>query len=128
VLPGGRPQKENEKDMAYFIIRVQLSEERTHADYGVLHRAMEDAKYMREIKADDGTFWHLLHAEYFFEGEATIEQVHARANEILSGLGFDGAVFVARAEQCLWNNLEPLASDPGKRRVSKLVTHFLRGL
>lgn len=78
--------------MASFTVRIALYQA-TWDDYNVLHAAMEQRGFSRQIKADDGRTYCLPWAEYNGTGNLTCSQVRdivsfRQGCMILAGLGW----------------------------------------
>lgn len=93
--------------MAQFITRVELHGVK-HGDesYDILHKAMESKGFIRTIKDSDGTTYHLLTAEYYAEGDFTIQDVVNAARSAANETSKKYSVFTSEFTKASWYNLD----------------------
>ena len=90
--------------MATFTTRVELH--RGHEDdYEVLHAAMEERGFSRQITSDDGVTYHLPTAEYNYSGNKTRSQVLDLAKAAASETNKKHAVLVTESNGRSWSGL-----------------------
>jgi hypothetical protein len=75
-------------------------------DYGVLHAAMEQRGFSRQITNDDGVTYHLPTAEYNYSGSKTRSRVLELAKEAASETNKKYAVLVTESNGRSWSGLE----------------------
>lgn len=90
--------------MAYFTIRVELHGA-TSADYTQLHENLARLGVTDIIADDAGTRYKMPPGEYNFQGNATIAQVLAAAQNAASQTNRKSAVFVSEATKRSWEGL-----------------------
>lgn len=91
--------------MATFTTRVELH--RGHEDdYEVLHAAMEERGFSRQITSDDGVTYHLPTAEYNYSGSKTRSQVLDLAKAAASETNKKHAVLVTESNGRSWAGFE----------------------
>lgn len=91
--------------MATITTRVELH--RGHEDdYEVLHAAMEERGFSRQITSDDGVTYHLPTAEYYYSGNKTRSQVLDLAKAAASETNKKHAVLVTESNGRSWSGFE----------------------
>ena len=91
--------------MATFTTRVELHKA-YEDDYEVLHAAMEQRGFSRQITSDDGVTYHLPTAEYNYSGSKTRSRVLELAKEAASETNKKYAVLVTESKGRSWSGLE----------------------
>lgn len=91
--------------MATFTTRVELHKA-YEDDYEVLHAAMEQRGFSRQITSDDGVTYHLPTAEYNYSGSKTRSRVLELAKEAASETNKKYAVLVTESNGRSWSGLE----------------------
>lgn len=87
-----------------YTTRVELhrgSEE----DYETLHSAMEREGFSRQVKSDDGTWYHLPTAEYNYQGNESRGEVREKAKRAAAKTGLAYMVLVTESNGRTWYNL-----------------------
>lgn len=74
-------------------------------DYETLHSAMEREGFSRQIKSDDGTWYHLPTAEYVYSGSQSRTEVREKAKRAAAKTGLTFMVLVTEANGWSWYNL-----------------------
>jgi hypothetical protein len=95
--------------MSQFTVRVELHQAEW-ADYDLLHAAMEQKHFSRQITSDDGSTYQMPWAEYNGTGNLTSVQVRDIAKTAADSTGKKNAVFVTEAASRAWVGLEVLVS------------------
>jgi hypothetical protein len=91
--------------LATFTTRVELHKA-YEDDYEVLHAAMEQRGFSRQITSDDGVTYHLPTAEYNYSGSTTRSRVLELAKEAASETNKKHAVLVTESNGRSWSGLE----------------------
>jgi hypothetical protein len=91
--------------LATFTTRVELHKA-YEDDYEVLHAAMEQRGFSRQITSDDGVTYHLPTAEYNYSGSETRSRVLELAKEAASETNKKYAVLVTESKGRSWSGLE----------------------
>ena len=95
--------------MSNYLARVELHDAEEEEDYAVLHTAMEQRGFLRQIQGDDGVPYQLPNATYVMQNTnitLTAAQDLAIAAAIETELEY--SLIVVEFENTLWSNLEPL--------------------
>ena len=91
--------------LATFTTRVELHKA-YEDDYEILHAAMEQGGFSRQITSDDGVTYHLPTAEYNYSGSKTRSQVLELAKAAASETNKKFAVLVTESNGRSWSGLE----------------------
>jgi hypothetical protein len=91
--------------LATFTTRVELHKA-YEDDYEILHAAMEQGGFSRQITSDDGVTYHLPTAEYNYVGSKTRSQVLELVKGAASGTNKKFAVLVTESNGRLWFGLQ----------------------
>jgi|SRR5882672_9858662 len=101
--------------MALFIVRVELhevnSQKPSGEDYSELHLAMQRRQYFRVIKADEGKWYHLPHAEYTVTWDATRKDVLDEVVGIAASVWQKAGVLVTESKGCTWRGLKEASAS-----------------
>lgn len=97
--------------MAKFIVRVELHTAGAR-DYDVLHEAMQQSGFRRDIMGSNGIQYDLPTAEYYLMGEYTAEAVREAARLAAVSTGKAVAVLVTQGTRLVWTGLQPSAVQP----------------
>lgn len=95
--------------MSEFIVRVELHDAEP-ADYNLLHEAMEQARFLRSIRATDGIWYDLPTAEYFWRRPGGVDLVMDRAKRAADQTGRSFSLLVtewSNGGSCHFYNLPP---------------------
>ena len=93
--------------MSNYLARVELYEVTQEEDYDKLHAAMEERRFLLQIKADDGTFYWLPSGTYAIQDtDMTLTVAHDAAVAASEQTGFEYSVMVVEFENIQWTNLE----------------------
>jgi hypothetical protein len=95
--------------MAQFTVRVELHQAQW-TDYQMLHAAMEQRGFTRQIASDNGQTYQMPWAEYNGHGNLTSVQVLDIAKVAADSTGKQNAVFVTEAASRAWIGLPAVAS------------------
>ena len=87
--------------MAMFLTRVELHSA-TGADYDRLHVEMAKQKFSRTIPADDGSRYQLPTAEYYSQGDLSVEAVRKLADVAIAATGKSAWVISVRWDMASW--------------------------
>jgi hypothetical protein len=90
--------------MASFTVRVELHNA-GDKDYETLHAAMARKGFSRQIRSDDGNWYHLPSAEYDYAAQESIDQVRPAAATAAGTTGRTFAVLVTEAGKRSWQGL-----------------------
>lgn len=93
--------------MARFTVRVELHDA-TWQQYVELHEHMSAEGFTNQIASDDGARYELPPAEYNFEGNATKEQVLAKARTAAAKVVRAYAVLVTESLGRTWYGLKQI--------------------
>jgi hypothetical protein len=93
--------------LSTFTTRIELHRA-YEDDYEVLHAAMEQRGFSRQITSDDGVTYHLPTAEYTFTGTRTRSQVLELAKAAASETNKKFAVLVTESNGRSWTGLEKI--------------------
>ncbi|CAM2154522.1 conserved hypothetical protein [Paraburkholderia tropica] len=66
--------------MSWYLVRVELLNEPSNADYTTLHQRMQSAGFNRWVISDSKQQFELPPAEYFRDSEESLDEVHKRAD------------------------------------------------
>lgn len=91
--------------MATFTTRVELHKA-YEDDYEILHTAMEERGFSRQVTSDDGVTYHLPTAEYNYTGSETRSQVLELAKAAASDTNKKFAVLVTESKGRSWSGLQ----------------------
>jgi hypothetical protein len=91
--------------MASFTTRVELHDA-TYNDYDTLHKAMEVEGFLRLIKSDNGTWYHLPTAEYNRITDLTRAQVLDSAKRAATKTKKAFAVLVTESDGRTWTGFK----------------------
>ncbi|TSD59068.1 DUF2622 domain-containing protein [Variovorax sp. KBS0712] len=94
--------------MARFTVRMVLHDNATWEDYAALHAAMAQRNLVDVITADNGVVYRLPPAEYYGQGEVTIERAREIASEAADTVGRRYSVFVTEGGNRAWRGLDPV--------------------
>jgi hypothetical protein len=92
--------------MAEFTVRMVLHDNATWDDYAALHAAMAQRNLIDVITADNGVAYRLPPAEYYGEGDVTIERAREIADEAAGTVGKRYSVFVTEGGRRAWRGLD----------------------
>jgi hypothetical protein len=87
--------------MTTFLTRVELHVA-TAADYEKLHDEMAKRRFSRQIRANDGTMYHLPTAEYSSYAELSTDAVRELADAAIAATGKTGWVITVRWDSASW--------------------------
>lgn len=71
---------QQEAEMSWYLVRVELLNEPSTADYTALHQRMQVAGFNRWVVSDAKQQFELPPAEYFRDSEESLDEVHKRAD------------------------------------------------
>lgn len=91
--------------MAQFTVRVELHRA-NQDDYDILHAAMEEEGFSRQIKSSDGARYHLPTAEYNRTSNKTREQIRDSAATAADTTGKKYAILVTESAGRAWQGLK----------------------
>lgn len=92
--------------MAEFTVRVVLHDNATWDEYNQLHEELAKRNLVDVITGDNGISYRLPPAEYYGEGDITIERCRAIAIEAAQLVGKRFAVFVTEGDKRAWRGLD----------------------
>jgi hypothetical protein len=93
-----------------YLTRVELHDAEEEEDHELLHTAMEQRGFLRQIQGDDGVPYELPNATYVMQNtDITLTAAQDLAIAAAVETEFEYSLIVVEFDNTLWTNLEPLA-------------------
>jgi hypothetical protein len=92
-----------------YLAHVELHDPEEEEDYELLHTAMEQRGFLRQIQGDDGIPYELPNATYVMQNtDITLTAAQDLAIAAAVETEFEYSLIVVEFDNTLWTNLEPL--------------------
>ncbi len=96
--------------MARFITRVELHDATYPYDYQILHAEMGKEGFVRKIISVQGGIYNLPTAEYYKEGDFTLEQILNDGKKAAQRTNKIFAIITSEIITSMWDGLEKVSS------------------